>query len=227
MPNERKYDLDYRPTSYWDLSDVHTVLLSRIKGEHRKRDARKLLETGRMEELREILLAEGLDESTLAMVSRMHPMLMGGEYLPDYEEEEVEIARVSLDSTTADVISIRARRTAEGIRYRVVDEYETEYRCVPELSEWLLSTGKLITLIDTAESFEIAGLVKPIRDFNVEANDNDPEYAAEMVDFVTVSSDFYPQPGNWYEEEAEEWLARIREKYRAAHDDNDDGGGGS
>jgi hypothetical protein len=200
MPNERKYDLDYRPTSYWDLSDVHTVLLSRIKGEHRKRDAR---------------------------VSRMHPMLMGGEYLPDYEEEEVEIARVSLDSTTADVISIRARRTAEGIRYRVVDEYETEYRCVPELSEWLLSTGKLINLIDTAESFEIAGLVKPIREFNVEANDNDPEYAAEMVDFVTVSSDFYPQPGNWYEEEAEEWLARIREKYRAAHDDNDDGGGGS
>jgi hypothetical protein len=182
-----------------------------------------------MEELREILLAEGLDESTLAMVSRMHPMLMGGEYLPDYEEEEVEIARVSLESTTADVISIRARPTPEGIGYRVVDEYETVFHCRPDVSERPLTMRELIELLDKTEAadWQGTGLVSLWRDSNLEADDYDPEYAEELVDFVTVNSDFYPELRKWYEEEAREWLARIREKYRAAHDDNDDGGGGS
>jgi hypothetical protein len=171
------------------------VLLSRIKGEHRKRDARKLLETGWMEELREFLLAEGLDDETRAMVSRMHPMLMGGEYLPDYEEDEVEIARVSLKSTTADVISIRARPSPEGIRYRIVDEYEKVFHCGPEVSERPLTMGELIELVDKTEADVWQGrdLVSCWRDYNLEADDYDPEYAEELVDFVTVSSDFYTQ----------------------------------
>ena len=35
---------------------------------------------------------------------------MSGEYLPDFEGDEVEIARVTLASVTGDVVSIRARR---------------------------------------------------------------------------------------------------------------------
>jgi hypothetical protein len=38
---------------------------------------------------------------------------MGGEYLPDYEEGDVEIARIELESTTADVISIRVKKEGE------------------------------------------------------------------------------------------------------------------
>ena len=41
MPNHSKadrarrerYDLDYRPTSYWDLKELEAELLSNIKGE--------------------------------------------------------------------------------------------------------------------------------------------------------------------------------------------------
>ena len=47
---------------------------------------------------------------------------MGGEYLPPLRKGEVEIARISLESTTDDQISIRARRGRERIRCRVVDE---------------------------------------------------------------------------------------------------------
>jgi hypothetical protein len=215
MPNEHTYNLDYRPTSYWDLSEVQTVLLSRIKGEERKRDARRMLETGQMADLREFLLAEGLGENTLALVSRLHPTPMGGEYLPDYEEDEVEIARVSLKSTTADVISIRARPTPEGIRYRVIDEYETVFHCRPDVSERPLTMHELIELLDKTEADDRQGigLVSLWRDDNLEADDYDPEYAEELVDFVTVSSDFYPRLGMWYEEEAQEWLEGIRDKY--------------
>jgi hypothetical protein len=48
---------------------------------------------------------------------------MGGEYLPTLRKAEVEIARIALDSTTADQISIRTRRLARRIGYRIVDEY--------------------------------------------------------------------------------------------------------
>ena len=48
---------------------------------------------------------------------------MGGEYLPDQEDGEVEIARIEIDSTTADVTSVYASLTDTEIHYRVVDEY--------------------------------------------------------------------------------------------------------
>jgi NADPH:quinone reductase-like Zn-dependent oxidoreductase len=52
---------------------------------------------------------------------------MGGEYLPDYGNCEVEIARIELKSTTYDVISLRACPSGSHIKHSLVDEYETEY----------------------------------------------------------------------------------------------------
>ena len=48
---------------------------------------------------------------------------MGGEYLPDRRETEVEIARINIDSTTSDVTSVYAKAGKDRILYRVVDEY--------------------------------------------------------------------------------------------------------
>ncbi len=53
---------------------------------------------------------------------------MGDEYLPDYLPGEVEIARVSLRSVTADMIALRARPEGVGIRYRWVAEQEAKNR---------------------------------------------------------------------------------------------------
>jgi hypothetical protein len=49
---------------------------------------------------------------------------MGGEYLPDRRDTEVEIARINIDSTTSDVTSVYARPGKDRINYRVVDEYQ-------------------------------------------------------------------------------------------------------
>jgi hypothetical protein len=48
---------------------------------------------------------------------------MGGEYLPDRRDTEVEIARIKIDSTTSDMTSVYARPGKDRINYRVVDEY--------------------------------------------------------------------------------------------------------
>jgi hypothetical protein len=56
-------------------------------------------------------------------LGRLHPSFMGGEYLPDRRDTEVEIARINIDSTTSDVTSVYAKAGKDRIRYRVVDEY--------------------------------------------------------------------------------------------------------
>src|SRR5687768_8474072 len=56
------------------------------------------------------------------------PGFGGGGFLPKLKPSEVEIAGLAFDSTTGDVISIRAASVQGGFRYRVVDEYGTRYR---------------------------------------------------------------------------------------------------
>ena len=71
---------------------------------------------------------DGLDAAVLDKAMReawgaIHPSHLGGEFLPRLRKGEVEIARISLRSVTADQISLRARRLVGRIGYRIVDEY--------------------------------------------------------------------------------------------------------
>lgn len=64
-----------------------------------------------------------LHEEDRRALARLHPSLMGGEYLPSRQETEVEITRINIDSTTSDVTSIYAKTGKKRIYYRVVEEY--------------------------------------------------------------------------------------------------------
>jgi hypothetical protein len=85
---------------------------------------------------------------------RLHPAFMGGEYLPDLMETEVEIARITIASTTQDVTSVYARRGRNRIRYRVVDEYngETLAGKNTRTSTWPLTLGELEAFFNGAWS---------------------------------------------------------------------------
>ena len=77
---------------------------------------------------------------------------MSGEYLPDFDGDEVEIARVTLASVTGDVISIRARGQHALIHYRIVDEYEDQgsvYHCEPEELDTSTHHGRVDRLVET------------------------------------------------------------------------------
>ena len=87
-------DLGYRPQSYFWPITHDTHVITAIKGERRR-----------------------------SALGRLHPSFMGGEYLPDRRDTEVEIARINIDSTTSDVTSVYAKAGKDRIRYRVVDEY--------------------------------------------------------------------------------------------------------
>lgn len=201
MPECLNYEMEYRPITYWDTP---TALLANIKGARRKETAREFLKQGDFKGLEDWMIQERLPDPLRDCLGRIHPAFMGGEYLPDFEDQEVEIARVTLRSVMADVISVRARRERRTIFYRIVDEYGTEFDIDPETSEEPLSMEALINLMNLAwdEANGELGVTDRYRDLNC----YEPKDAPGLVDFARVTSEFYPELAAWYEEEAQEWL---------------------
>jgi hypothetical protein len=197
-------NLDFRPETYWPVSGSLQSILSKIKGERRKRVVRKLLENGDATALSKWLLKSKLTNEEREMLGRMHPLFMGGEYLPNCHHGEVEIARIAMESTTGDVFSIRARPSGSRIAYRVVDEYDTEFRYAPKTSRRPLLMRQLISLIDglAGEGWDTCGLsfLRSIIEFN--------HFPGE--DFIQVTSDFYPQIETYYQDIFQRWYSEPR-----------------
>ncbi len=214
-------DMDYQPADYWGPGTQTQHLLASISGTVRRELARQLIEEGDLAEPEalgpgeEWLQAPTLDPEDREIAASIHPMLMGGEYLPPLRLGEVEIARVELASTLSDVISVRARREGKRIRYTVTDEYvEYEgqsYRCRPRSSIRPLTMRQLARLIDSAvidsgdPYFEgWTGIAYGHVDHTVEWSG-----AVTAQYFVTVESEFYPQLEEYYRQKIEERVRRI------------------
>jgi len=188
-------DLDFRPRSYfWPLS-AETHLLSTIKGAERRAMVETILNAGDLAALNEFITKSSLNQDERSAFGRLHPTFMGGEYLPDLQEGEIEIARINIASTTSDVTSVYAHRTEEGIGYRVVDEYngDTLSGKTTRLSTQPLTLGEL------TEFFLKAWPLQAVLD----VNDMEEEEAQR---FVRPSSAFYPSFGSLIRQKIREWL---------------------
>jgi len=208
VPDISGIDLDYRPRSYFWASDLKVALPSRIAGETRRRMVRAMVERGRS--VPDGLDAAVLNEATRAAWGRIHPSYMGGEYLPPLREGEVEIARISLESVTADQISIRARRMGQRIGYCVVDEYpdDATYLCRPASSVSPLPLRGLIALMETAS--DDGSIILPILAMNARGAST----LAELLAFITVTSDFYAELGPYYRALMIAWFEERAREYR-------------
>lgn len=213
MPDSKNYDLKYRPKSYnyWEDQANISHIARNIKGEMRRQTSKTLSEAGIRDQ---VISSESLSDDERTAAGRIHPWFMGGEYLPDFLPNETEIARVTLKSTTLDVKSIRARKTKHRIVYRIVDEYDAQYSLIQKTSIKPLTMLRMIDLIDNAT--EDGGLVDCFRDYNYREGGLDPD---QIYDFATVSSDFYPELGQWYDEANEEWLETETKKSERVEDD--------
>ena len=225
MSDSPTYDFDFRP-EYWDPADPITAITRNVKGQLRREMIADIV-SGRaaerapdeaarqvLSEVHEELMPDELDDPN--MLGRVHPWFMGGEYLPEYLPGEVEIARIVLESTTMDVVSIRARPEDGRIHYRVVDEYPEqgpfEVLEGPNTSDQPLTFGEMVKLIDAIkpnpkawwDGVETQSYVEFVRDNNV----RDSSDLERMARFVWVESTLYPRLTDFYEDRAQEWLAR-------------------
>lgn len=178
-------DLKYRPKTYFRPVALEKYLLSKVKGAVIRKKIAALFEEGRHDEARELVNIAGLSKEGQKRLESLHPMYMGGNYLPDAEDGEVEVARISINSTTHDVTSVYARLECGVIHYRVVDEYGGETLRDPTEAR----TAAPMTLLELTDFFLQSWPLIEVLESNFE---DDPERA---FDFFSGSSDFYPEFG--------------------------------
>ena len=198
----------FQPASYWDENDPLSAILRNVKGTNRRQMITDYWNAGKIEELEPTLLADDTNPRLRGFLESLHPSFMGGEYLPDLRPTEVEIARIDLQSTTSDVISVRARREPgdELIHYRVVDEYDTPFEIQPETSSDPLTQGELIALLDSTNDGEEGGLAHC---YNI-MNNNELGDPDTLRHFTTVTSTAYPDLFDHYDAEHEKWCEESR-----------------
>jgi hypothetical protein len=198
-------NIDYmqRPASYWEDEDVLACLLRDVKGTERRRLITKCWREGTLDQLPEEFLKNTLGEEAREMFGRIDPSCMGGEFLPDYQPGETEIARLELRSVTADVISIRARRDGGRIVYSIVDEYATEFELQRQNSRKPLSLAEMVRFIDGSSHPDLpAGLALCYNSMNADGGVTGRD---ELQDFTSVCSETYPQLQEHYDRVFEEW----------------------
>jgi hypothetical protein len=176
-------DLDYRPAGYFRPQALEDYVLSRVKGALVKGRLRDLLASNEHEEVARLLREHGVPEEECRALGSVHPLLMGGNYLPGSDPGEVEIARIFIHSTTGDVTAVYARMAGPKIHYRVVDEYGGDTLQGETSRE---ASGPL-TLGELYDFFTSAWLFHEVLDMNFEGD------TEAMLDFFVAESDFYPQ----------------------------------
>jgi len=174
--------LAYRPRDYFGRYDLQAELLSTVKGRARRALIKEALETGETNTLPDFVTTPELDALDRQMLGRLHPMFMGGEYLPKSKPKEVEIARISIQSTTYDVTVLYARLVGRRIHYRIADEYEGDTLQEPSRR----TSTKPLTMGVMIDFFISAWNLMDCLEFNF---DEDVE---GMLGFFNAESEFYP-----------------------------------
>ena len=174
--------LAYRPRDYFGRYDLQAELLSSVKGRARRALIKEALETGEADTLPDFVTTPELDTLDRQMLGRLHPMFMGGEYLPKSKPKEVEIARISIQSTTYDVTVLYARLVSQRIHYRVVDEYEGDTLEQPSTR----TSTKPLTMGAMIDFFITAWNLMDCLAWNFEQD------VEGMLGFFTAESEFYP-----------------------------------
>jgi len=204
-------DLNYRPNTYWPHSLNQEQLLTRIPGQVRRDIVRQLFAEDGSAGLDALAANEDFGNEDRRNWGLEHPSFMGGEYLPELDEEDVEIARVSLASVTSDQISIRASRCGGKIRYSVCDEYETEFDLAFSSSEQPLSLAELVQLIDGSgnpEEQEAGGLLICHWENMISWG----ESLEKAIGFAWVESAWYPELAAYYEQVATDWCEQKQKE---------------
>ena len=214
-------DLNFRPTSYADFDDPVSLALNGIKGQMRREMARDMLTAegdqraaydavlGPIES--DILGEQAPAGFTHNLNHAFGPSWMGGEFLPDLKDREVEIARIVLASVTMDVFSIRARLRSGRYHYSIQDEYEKDFTVQPKTSRAPLTLGALIGLIDTADGHDLESNGRSLVDVWWWQQWESPYHSPqECTDFAWVESEQYPQLAAYFQERARQWrIARA------------------
>lgn len=175
-------DINFRPKSYFGPLSLPEQLLAQVKGDVVKERLGTLCKDGRYDEVVQLLGEHGISNSQFKELGKIHPMFLGGNYLPDTEGNEVEIARIVIESTTFDVTCMFAKFDDGKIHFRVVDEYGGDTLSGP----CEMTSKEPLTLGQVVDFFLTAWSLIDVLEMNFEDDLN------SALGFFTGKSEFYP-----------------------------------
>lgn len=211
-------DLQFRPQSYFWAKERGIALASDIKGANRRHIYEMALKNDEADQLSPAFSQHALHEEDRRLMGRIHPSFMGGEYLPNTGRQEVEIARITIASTTRDVTCVYARPLGRRIAYRIVDEYNGDTITGPaeRTSIQPLGLGALVKFFITGWDLLQC----------LEYNFGEDGYPREETHafIVDASSSFYSEFGRAITEEVDRWLDEKHANDPPEEEDDDAAG---
>ena len=129
-------------------------MIRRIKGNYRRHFVSHAIQDEGVDSIPEALKDHNISENLKGVLGQQNPRFRGGEDLPNLEEGEVEIARLSLsNSVHGEVTSLRAKQTKEAgkISLRMVDEYESEITLPYSIADMPLTSEQVVSLFRDAD----------------------------------------------------------------------------
>lgn len=182
MTHIEKFDLGFRPRTYFAPTNLLKHQISQIKDELVRRHLLDLYQLENFDEIDEVLKSHQENGDHYGAI---HPAFMGGQYLPDMEENELEIARLMIRSVTYDITALYARFEKGRVHYRMADEYEGETLVEPTR----LVADKPLSLGEMRGFFLSSYSLIECLEWNNFFWENS---RTEALDFFEASSDFYP-----------------------------------
>ena len=143
-----------RPDYFAPARSPQDACLRQIKGNYRRSMVRSALDTDSLESIPHLWRAQSLSKNLKDFLISSGPHALGGEDLPDLEEGEVEIARLTyVDSVHGEVVSLRARRAhgTNKILLRLVDEYDNDFTLEQDIFDEPLTKKELVEVFRTAQ----------------------------------------------------------------------------
>jgi hypothetical protein len=193
-------DLQFRPKTYFGPQRLERYLLSTVKGAVLRKRLTALFEAGRHEEVQQLVGDDAFSVADRKALETIHPMFMGGNYIPDTEDGEVEIARITIRSVTSDVTCVYARPDDGVIRYRVVDEYGGDTLRRPSEA----TTTEPMTLDELADFF------LAVWPFIAVVKMNYPHDLDKALNFFFADSEFYPDLDSLCRQRVRDHFSQVR-----------------
>jgi Ankyrin repeat len=190
----------YRPFEY-----LHPTFrfIGTILGDTRRSTVIQAVSEGWADELPPSFFAIRLKPDDLEHLVRTRgPVFRAGEDLPAFRDDEVEIARLTIDPVTPETVTIRATEQPGRITYRVVSEPQGKYTWPIESSAGPLTLNELTEAIS---QLRIAGDDRPLLETwwrRLTDAHGDVSAAIEQVKAVSIH---YRQLNDWYHIRALSW----------------------
>lgn len=188
MKKPTPIDFNQRPDRYWNDEDVLAELLRGVRDSEQRGRITKHWTNGDIEKLEAEMDADGSDG-------------LGQGHMPGCMPWEKKIAVITLDSVNVDMISVRAIKSKDKIRYKVLDEYGSHFNLQREVSDLPLTLQEMINFIDQTSQEGLPGGI------SLGYNQMNAEYStrAELRHFTSIKSQLYPDLKKYYEQVFEEW----------------------